>query len=190
MKKSKKKSTEEQNDVNRLSITTSLEAYYILSKIRKERGISVKEICAKLGISESAHYRYTSNYKSQKKVQPSMALIIRFCDVLDYDLRIVNKNMEEAKKSVSEAPIEKFVYSKKAKNKKCFHPKYLNKEHISSDGTLFLFLRPNDVSDYLYEISIYKKNPHTIEFSHGRISATKALDIAKKYNIDIFKQPQ
>ena len=67
------------------------QAFLILHKLRIKRGISVREICAKIDISQSSYSRYMNDFKSQNKCAPKVSVLMRYADALGYEFNIVNK---------------------------------------------------------------------------------------------------
>ena len=98
MEKSKKKLTNAEIDVDNMVINDTKEVFYLLHKVRISRGISTVDICAKIGLSESAYYRATNNFKSQGRCSPTLKILNSLATALGYEILLVdkkNKNDED-----------------------------------------------------------------------------------------------
>tara|TARA_R110002126_G_scaffold197836_4_gene345562 strand:- start:2154 stop:2453 length:300 start_codon:yes stop_codon:yes gene_type:complete len=75
-------------------ITSAKEAFYLLHKLRINKGVSVAKICNKTRLHQTAYSRYLNDFKSQNRCAPKVDFLIRFADALDCEIRIVNKKIE------------------------------------------------------------------------------------------------
>tara|TARA_R110000803_G_scaffold70704_2_gene133670 strand:+ start:775 stop:1014 length:240 start_codon:yes stop_codon:yes gene_type:complete len=77
-----------------------------------------------------------------------------------------------------------FVYSDHITNKKAFEPKYINK--IYSGGNHQMFIYESIGNKDMYGVEVLKLTPQKKQvYAHGRLSATKAVEVAGKYNIEL-----
>ena len=88
MENKEKKLTKNEIQVENLLVTDALETFNILLKVKISEGLSIADISAKTGISKQALYRYSSQYDSQKKIQPSVLTMSKLCAGLGYEMRI------------------------------------------------------------------------------------------------------
>jgi transcriptional regulator with XRE-family HTH domain len=94
MENSKKKSTENEINIDNTVINDTKKVFYLLHKVRIRKGIPTSEICGKIGIHQSAYSRYINSFESQNKVSPKLDVLSRFAEVLGYEIRIVEKKIE------------------------------------------------------------------------------------------------
>jgi DNA-binding phage protein len=92
MDDSEKILTEKEKKVNNLLITDALDTFNILLEIGIEREMNIPQISDKTGISTQAIYRYSSDFNSQTKSQPSVSILAKLSDALGYEIRVVKKN--------------------------------------------------------------------------------------------------
>ena len=95
MEKHKKKSTIFEKELQEALINDTKRAFYLLHKVKKERGISTVYICDTLGISKSSYYRYISEFDSQNRCSPKVNILNKFLNALGYEILIVEKNNEK-----------------------------------------------------------------------------------------------
>ena len=97
MEKQDKKSTPNKMERKKLLINSGKEAFLILSKIRKDKGIKVADVCPEIGISKAQYYRYGADYASQAAVNPKLDVLKRYADYLGYDIALVEKKSKTNK---------------------------------------------------------------------------------------------
>ena len=98
MENSKKIQTENENKAKYLSITDALETFNILLEIGIERGMNIPDLSDKTGINKQALYRYSSDFNSQKKAQPSVSTITKLAEALGFEIRLIKKEEENVNK--------------------------------------------------------------------------------------------
>ena len=88
MEKEEKVLTKNELEVDNTIINDPLETLNKLLKVGNREGLNTVQISLKTGINKQALYRYSSQYESQKKTQPSLTMILKICKVLGYEIRL------------------------------------------------------------------------------------------------------
>lgn len=91
----KNKSTKMKKEPNIVLVTDALDAFNLLLKVGIKRGKNIPEISTKSGISAQAIYRYKSDYKSQKKVYPTVNTLSKLAGALGYDLALIKRENQD-----------------------------------------------------------------------------------------------
>lgn len=98
MENQEKIPTDSEYIVNNVPITDALDAFNILLKIGIKNGMSIPEISAKTGINKQSLYRYSSDFESQKRSNPSISTLLKLADALGYEIRAIKKYEENVDK--------------------------------------------------------------------------------------------
>jgi hypothetical protein len=79
---------------------------------------------------------------------------------------------------------ERFVYSDTTPDKRALLPKFINSKAESSEHVISI--RESFGNKDRYEIIVYKKlNPYNYLYSCGKATASKVVEVAEKYNIEL-----
>jgi DNA-binding phage protein len=93
------KKVKEKKEINKtikaMLVTNGKDAFLLLDKVRKEKKMSVRQICAKIGVSEGQYYRWCSDFKSQNSATPKFDKLSKISSALGYEFRIVEKKSED-----------------------------------------------------------------------------------------------
>jgi transcriptional regulator with XRE-family HTH domain len=71
-------------------IKNAREGFRELDSYRKEKRITVKDVCDILKISRSSYYRYVNNYKSTMP-NPSVKILNEYANMLDLEIVFLAK---------------------------------------------------------------------------------------------------
>lgn len=177
MKNEENKSTNKRMNVDNMLITDTLDAFFILDKVRINRGISVGEISAKMGVKESMYYRYRSAYASQKKYKLSFDTLYRLIDALGYEIRCVDKNPE---KVLIPARYEKSATG----TGRILLARFLNQEFRGKNYCMFIRDVIGMDERYSVEVSLLVDR-HSIIYSGSGLTAEGVVEKADEYKVDL-----
>ena len=186
MENIEKKLTINFSTTKNIQINDGKQAFYILHKVRIEKGIKIADLCRKIGLPNTMYHRYLQYYEKQQTNSPPVTVLSTFAEAIGYEIQIVEKKTKEATAPKFKREYiykTEFNINNKAKKYKLLPTELINKY---TQGDIYeVFIRKHVSNEKLYDYFVYQIGDRNKEVcSNGRVGAEALYNTMEKYNIN------